>query len=335
MKELQILYRSADIHIAIKDLFGGAKAELGRRVVLAAYVGRHAASYLPNPTGIHLICSPQPGATSPAALSQLMKAGVHVQLSKGLHSKVYWSEGRGCLITSANLSSSALGMRGLKETGVLLDEQLVDIDRLIGEAKALDADRKALKKLFDQTLDHRAATAKLGYAERDKPVSFAEWFREYRQSGRDFIDWRLGWWFGTAKASVSAKESAKQQYGLSEPDDFINVAKGTTRRGLWMLNYEMVKGVPKDPYWMFVDEVLPGADAKGKAEPGYEFQAVQFHPAQRYPTPPFEVTKPAFARALAAAAERVNLQPPGSLIPSDAVLASIAAHLPAKSKSME
>ncbi len=45
--------------------------------------------------------------------------------------KVYWSEGVGAVVTSANLSTNAMGVGGLKEAGVLLGPEFIDIAKLL------------------------------------------------------------------------------------------------------------------------------------------------------------------------------------------------------------
>ena len=134
--EATVLYSSAAIHAKIKSILGQPKNG-ERRVAIVAYVGEHAPAYLPQPKGLSLICCPAPGATSAAALRRIMHAGANVRFAERLHMKVYWSQARGCIITSANLSSSALGASGLKEAGVFLPPGSVDIDELIHRATAV------------------------------------------------------------------------------------------------------------------------------------------------------------------------------------------------------
>lgn len=45
--------------------------------------------------------------------------------------KVYWAERRATIITSANLSTNALGAGNLKEFGAFLRSGAIDIDGLI------------------------------------------------------------------------------------------------------------------------------------------------------------------------------------------------------------
>lgn len=134
-------YTSGELRLRVRKLFKNPEAS-GRRVVIVAYIGDDYAKFLPNPRGIEIVCSPTPGATSAEAVQKLIGAGAKVSFSDRLHMKVYWAQKIGCLITSANLSDNALGMNGLKEMGILVDAAMVDIDRLLKEAKPYPAKRK-------------------------------------------------------------------------------------------------------------------------------------------------------------------------------------------------
>src|SRR4051812_26338296 len=111
----KILYTSAEVRKAIIDLFTGCK---GRRVAVVGFVGDGAESYLPKPSGIELICWPKAGGTNPNVLRRLAKNKVIIRFADRLHMKVYWAEGTGSIVTSANLSANALGAGNLKELGV-------------------------------------------------------------------------------------------------------------------------------------------------------------------------------------------------------------------------
>lgn len=125
----KFLYTSKEIRQAIAEIFRVGKD--GRRIALSAYVGDSADSYLPFPKKLEVICSPTPGATNPSAIRKLISLGATVQFVDGLHMKVYWSEGVGSVVTSANLSINAMGVGGLKEAGVLLGPEAIDIDQLL------------------------------------------------------------------------------------------------------------------------------------------------------------------------------------------------------------
>ena len=110
----KILYTSSEVHTWIKRLFGSPDLSK-RRVIIVAYLGRDADAFLPAPRGIRIICSPSPVATSFEGIMNLKERCASIEFSGSLHSKVYSSEDRGCLFTSANLSTSALAIGGLKD----------------------------------------------------------------------------------------------------------------------------------------------------------------------------------------------------------------------------
>jgi hypothetical protein len=148
MQKSVLLYTSAEIHTCIKRLFGQPSAD-DKRVALVAYVGSDGEKYRPHPEGLRLICNPSAGGTDPDTLRSLLKRKATVEISDRLHMKVYWSKNRGCVITSANASSNALGKGGLKEAGIWLPSRAVDVGRLIRYAqprKLRESDLRQLDK---------------------------------------------------------------------------------------------------------------------------------------------------------------------------------------------
>src|SRR5580704_14011505 len=155
----KVLYNSGAIRTEIHKLFN-KPSRLHRRVVLIAYMGQDHATYLPDPRGIEIVCSPTAGAASVRAVTELQEAKALIKFSDKLHMKVYWSAERGCLITSANLSRNALGIKGLKEAGVLLDATAVNIEQLLKEAMPYAVTDSRLKKLqLDEDKIKRAMAA--------------------------------------------------------------------------------------------------------------------------------------------------------------------------------
>ena len=135
---MEILYTTSAIRNAIRELFSDPKR---RRVAIVAFVGADAEAFLPYPQGLELVCWPKAGATDADVISRLIQRGASVKFSDSLHMKVYWAAGKGAIITSANLSDSALGSERLKELGIKVPAKSVDIDRLL-----LQADSRAVKK---------------------------------------------------------------------------------------------------------------------------------------------------------------------------------------------
>lgn len=75
--------------------------------------GNGADAYIRNPKGVEILCWPKAGSTNPDALRDLINRGAIVKFVDDLHMKVYWSK-KGVVVTSANLSTNALGSGSLK-----------------------------------------------------------------------------------------------------------------------------------------------------------------------------------------------------------------------------
>ncbi len=293
MKKFTILYSSTEIHAKIKKIFSEPSNQ-DRRVAIVAYVGTDAESYLPHPEGLSLICSPSPGGTDPDTLRRLLKRGATIKFSDKLHMKVYWSRNRGCIITSANASSSALGINGLKEAGVYFPPGFVDIDRLIkyasprpvqqGDFNGLDRkDREQKKKAGNREQD------------KDKVPEFLDWFISPHRS-----KWKLVWAgrevTGTAKA---AKDTTFSEYGLKKPHAWASVKKFGVQRNDWILSFMFAEhGRLKLINWVYVDFIVKiSPKEKHYYYRDWPYHAIQVYTQSHYPSPPFKIT-PSFRKAL-------------------------------------
>ncbi len=279
---MDILYTASDVHRAIKNIFS---TSCDRRVVIVAYLGINAENYLPNPKNMEIICCPEPGATNPQAIRNLLAKGANVKFSDGLHSKVYWSN-NGCVITSANVSHRALGNAPQKETGVLIDSSHLDIDRLIGESKPYKITQSIMNKLEVQ---NRKITHSVGVKELLKNKSeFTDWYNSpYREP------LKLGWWSDSElEASKEAINQSIKTYNIEEPQEVLNVAKRMASKNEWLLCFEITQKGIKNIDWMYVDFVVSvNASEKKAYEKEYPFQAIQVHKLSHYPIPPFSLTK--------------------------------------------
>jgi phosphatidylserine/phosphatidylglycerophosphate/cardiolipin synthase-like enzyme len=166
----KLLYTSEEVRKAISEIFRAGKHR--RRIALSAYVGESAESYLPFPDKLEVVCSPTAGATSPSAIRKLISLGATVQFVDKLHMKVYWAEGVGAVVTSANLSTNAMGVGGLKEAGVLLGPEFIDIAKLL---KPLQR-RPAEPGLHNLDLAYREYRKRNPWTNRSRPASFADWY---------------------------------------------------------------------------------------------------------------------------------------------------------------
>ncbi len=321
----EVLYTSGEILLCLKALFAEPMVD-DRRVALVAYVGDGASKYLASPKGLRLICNPSAGGTSPRALRKLIQAGADVEISAKLHAKVYWSEQRGCIIGSANASTNALGIGGLKEAAVFLPPRMEDIDKLIAEAAPYQVTEKALRQLQEETkaLPRRFwDTSSLDPEDTAESMDFRGWFE---QPHRGSDPWKLGYWVEwSIDPAGSALAKAKQEYGADEISDFICTACGTAKKHDWLLTFQAPEGRVKTVRWLFVDFVVPVSRSDRAALPkDCRFQAVQVLGNRDCLIPPFKIT-PAFRTAFAKAVrkfglEEIDARSDRSLVPPNGLL---------------
>lgn len=288
----RLLYTSTEVRQAIIRLFGSSNR---RRVAITAFVGDGAEAYLPKPKGLELICWPKAGGTNPNVLRKLMKRGVAVSFADALHMKVYWSENRGAVITSANLSTNALGSGNLKEVGVLLAPGELDIDRLIQSLTIRPVSGRELRKL-DRSHKLHIIRNRTRIKTDSTKDSYGKW---YELPSRP--EWKLGWWDSIGALASTAKKISKIEYEVDEPDNFIAARYRDYTKGDWILTFKLKKS-PTGLDWMFADYVVTIPESDEKAyDPEYPYQAMQIWPGKYYPAPPFKLDKQfqeAFSKAI-------------------------------------
>lgn len=276
----KILYTSKDVRSAVANIFKDAKV---RRVAISAFIGQGAKAFLQSPQGIRIICSPTPGATNPNELRDLLSLGATVEFVKSLHMKVYWAEGRGAVITSANLSTNAMGKGGLLEAGVLLDSGSVDIDRMVGQLGAKVVTESELKKLDVQ---HRNFYKRVGWKlSGQQSRTYGDWLDSpYPEP------WSL---FVYDKEYPSLSETATRKIAEihnTEPHDGI-WANGPWAADSWILCAKIIPSKKSLPLvsWFYVDRVVhvPKTDANFHAQ--YPYELIQVRADKHYTLPPFKI----------------------------------------------
>jgi hypothetical protein len=286
------LYSSSDVRQAIIKLFSSAE---GRRVAISAFVGEGAEAYLPHPKGLELVCWPKAGGTNPAVLRKLMKLGVKVFFSDSLHIKVYWAKGRGAVVCSANLSTNALGAGNLKEAGILLHPEEIEIDRLLSGLKPRNVSRSELLRLDRLHKVYLASNRIRAYSEQ---VSFCDWYESAHRP-----EWRIAFWEETAKGTPQkVKATLQKEYGLDEPEQQVFASQRVYREGDWVLTAKLRKRSISDAGWLFVDRTEKVSPSDKEAyDPECQFDHIQIWPLHRYPAPPFRLDR-AFRESLSKAA---------------------------------
>ena len=323
---MEVLYTSSDVHKAIKKLFGGSKSTSVRRLAIVAYLGVNAESFLPNPKGLEIVCNPEPGATDPESIRSLIAKGAKIQFSDKLHSKVYWSK-KGCIITSANISHRALGSGNQKETGILIDSKKFDIDRLIDYVEPYEITQRAMDKLeiSDRAVRRAAGVKSNLHCKKD----YMSWFLSAHRE-----PWKAGWWSESELTiSKAAIEKSSNEYGVTNPNDWLNVAKNQVKKNEWLLCFEITDNGLRKFEWMYVDFVVPVSRKDGNSyENDYPFQAVQVHNSKSCPSPPFSITKE-FRSAFKKATKRYGIkkvETSSSLKPGNALLRYAADYFSAR-----
>ena len=296
-KIMKILKTTASIRRSIVSLMRPGRV---RRVAIVAFVGAGARAFIPRPKGVEIICWPKAGGTNPLELRRLKQMGVNVRFADGLHMKLYWAEGRGTVLTSANLTTNALGSGNLKEIGVLLPPDAIDIDELIASLKSRRFNKREMRKLEER---HRKINAgQPRQSEKTERVEYLEWLSHSARS-----EWKLGWWDGFVQIAKEAKEIVRADFNKREPEYFISCRKKDYRQADWVLCFRLTSKGASTPKWMFVDFVVK----VGRREKAYctdnQYQAAQVWTPRHYPTPPFVVT-PAFRAALRAATLKIGVE---------------------------
>ena len=310
---LKVLYTKSEVRSAITELFSFANR---RRVAITAFVGEGAGAFLPKPEGIELICWPQPGGTNPDAVRYLIASGVRVRFADGLHMKIYWAEGKGAVVTSANLSANALGAGNLREAGVLLPARTVDVDRIIGSIHPRPVSGAELHRL--DKVHRRFHTGKWRPFVQAPARTFREWYKEPARSR-----WKLGWWNSGGQVSKAARQVSTERYGVRSPHTFIGCTQRQYSDYDYILTFYSQGESISNIEWMYVYfRVKVSRSDKRAYSYGYPYQAVQVSTPKYCPPPPFVASgefKRAFRRALRAyglrkLTDRDVTKPPARLV---------------------
>jgi hypothetical protein len=286
---------AAAVHAKLRKLFS-SKTRGRRRVACVAYVGVDAPSLLPDYEGVEVYCWPQPGATDPNGLSRISQLGANVFLVDRLHAKLYWVENEGYVVTSANLSSNALGEHGLHEVGIFVTRtDLLDIETFLQQFSKCSLTRKELIKLqkeHDRFWSTRREPSKLPL----RAPAFIEWL-----NGPQYAEWKLGWWDTEANEEKSTAAEAREIYGVHKIDDYIDCHEDQFSRGDWVLTYCVNgDGSIGKLGWLYVNHVHALTSAEVKRV-GFTHQAIQLRKPRFPMRPPFSLSTDGFQSLFRAA----------------------------------
>jgi hypothetical protein len=312
---VKVLYTSKEVRSAIAEIFRSGKN--GRRVAVSAYVGDGADFYLPFPDRVQVICSPTPGATNPNAIRKLISLGARVQFADRLHMKVYWAEAVGVVVTSANLSTNALGVGDLKEAGVLLEPESLDIDKLLAP---LDL-RSAAPELHVLDLSHREYYKRNPRKHKPPELSFVDW---YRSPEREIWKLLVCEEFSNEGISAESRDHARMETG-GEPTTWAWSSEGTAaKEDEWVLCAALKREDAENFGWLYVDHVQKVSPDDREYSKLYPYELVQLRPLKTYEPPPFAVNSK-FKRAFRNAAEKLGIESetPAPILPGSELLESL------------
>ena len=285
-----ILYNSRQIRNAIRRIFSQGK---GRRLAFSAFVGEDASAYLPNPKGIELICWPNGAGTNPDAIRELMKLKVKVMFSPRMHIKLYWAQGVGAIVTSANLSKNALGEGNLHELGVLIAAEDIDIKALLKSTCPKNVTASSLRQLDKDYSSHRKRNPTIPSI---KGFNFMSWYNS--ETPRS---WKMACYI---KADTAVPPSVKPwmsaEGGVIKDAEVMACPSGQYKDDDWILSFIKTKaGRPQSLEWMYAHRVYKVPISERKAfNNGQAFQVIQLHRTNVYGSPPFNVRDYNFRTAL-------------------------------------
>ena len=294
----RLLYTSEEVREAIAEIFRAGRHR--RRIALSAYVGDFAEFYLPFPDNLEVICSPTAGATSPSAIRKLISLGATVQFVDKLHMKVYWSEGIGAVVTSANLSTNAMGVGDLKEAGVLLGPESIDIAKLL---KPLER-RPAEPHLHDLDLAHREYIKRNPRTGRSRPASFADWYASPQRKSWKLLICEEYCDDGISQAS---KDHSRREMGFDPETWAWTSERAAAKEKDWVLCAALRREDKDNFAWLYVDHVQKVSRQDKAYSAEYPYELVQIRPLKTYSQPPFTVDF-RFKKAFWKTAERLGIE---------------------------
>lgn len=260
-----------------------------RRIIVVAYVGKDYKKYIPYPKGVKIYCWPQAGGTNPYAVRQLIDDGAEVKFVDKLHTKLFWVEGIGAVITSANLTNNALSSGGLTEFGIFVDSNEININRVLRELTAKEPTENDLDKLEVEHRLYQRSRPKLPHFPRRGsgiPVKMS-----YNSK------WKFGWWDEYGSLPKKIRKYVRKEYD-TRVADWIPCRKDEYAVGDLVLTFFLDEKAAKKSGrnqpakhfgWLCVDAVLPI-----KVNPGYPYTAVQFKDKPKFEEP--HKLTPAFKR---------------------------------------
>ena len=266
----------------------------GKRIIIVAYVGNDAVSYIPKAKNIDLYCSTSIPGTNPSGLRQLKKAGVNLYEVKKLHSKIYWSQNSGVVIGSANLSNNGLSKNGNHEVGVFLPKNNFKIQEYISKLESKKITYQRIHELEKKYNLYILKNKNISKKTKEKIQKFQEW------DSKTGFQWKIYPWSEEGDLPKDVKGELKNTHLVEHNNyDFMQTtSKNEYDIGGWVLNArEVWKGDElikiKDLSW-FIPEILIKSGQKNSEEyPYYWIKINENTPSNQ----PFELKDKEFKKA--------------------------------------
>lgn len=246
------LENSRDIRDSLSDLF----SSIERKYAVVAFVGKNAIDYLPNFKNTTVVCWPKAGGTNPEGIRKLINSGVTVKFCDHLHSKIFWCESKGIIVSSSNLSDNALGDSGLIEFAVRINDPEYDFC-----SKVLNPLKKKLRDVSDEELnkldvENNRFNRKndIKHSGKSERKDYSEWYKsKHRQK------WKIVWYSEISKQDEITKDEVFEEFGVTKWKNDNDVDPGMFSEGDIVFQFKMDEyecTIPRaNGKWFYVDMV--------------------------------------------------------------------------------
>ena len=272
---MNYLRTSQDIKQRLDQIF----TRSGQKWAIVAFVGYGALDLLPKGVrDLGIICWPKPEATNPDGIRRLLNAGIRVYFCDRLHTKLFWTEGGGVIIGSANLSRNALGNSGQHEFAVFIDDKRFDIEAVLSMLTYNEVTEASLCALDTAYIATRQKDPDSDEINR-RPPSFLESRREVLPR-----KWKLVTWSELRTTDEPIRQAAFAKTGKSRWINDNDVKPDTYDVGDFVLQIRVGEDElihRANCKWLRVDLVT-----NNRAVPP---AIVQLTPVGNGPSPPFEI----------------------------------------------
>jgi len=247
------LYNSREISQQLTQLFTGD----GEKWAIVGFVGYDAVDLLPEGVNnLSVVCWPKAGGTNPDGVRRLIQNGITVYFCNRLHQKIYWCEGNGLIVGSANLSQNALGEGGLHEFGVYCADENFDIQQVLN---ALDYREVTAAELARLDIEHARQARQQGFEQAYRVPSFIEAMQMPIPKQWKLCEWSEN---GTKERDAYIRDEVNTRFAMTTWVNDIDIEPNGFEDGIFILQVrvgedELVKRANGDWLcWLFVDHII-------------------------------------------------------------------------------